>query len=404
MSCSAHQLAFESHGYGAGSGDAQKDRGALRASRRLGDFRRGVQRYHLRARKLSSARAARRHHQLVLKNVCDVRVAGRLRVLAKQRACRARYRDEDAHRHEYLHRGANDGACGALQPTLVHRSQLGDVEGAPRPYVRRDARAWARTLETGGRILRTAEVQRLGARCERPLPQLSGHHVRRRMVWRAESHSFQLRTRCVEDPGRPAQAKRVSRQGARFVLTMIGVFDSGVGGLTVLKAMRDAYPSIDVVYFGDTKNAPYGLRSREELSRLTVAGIGFLLEHGASAIVSACNSVSASLVLSLYEVLPLSNVPLIEMVGPCVNAFKGTNARVALCATTATVESGMYQNAFHMIGKDIITVAIPELAGAIEKGEGAEAYERYIRAAFAQVPADSYDILILGCTHYPQIG
>ncbi|OGG54585.1 hypothetical protein A3C20_01870 [Candidatus Kaiserbacteria bacterium RIFCSPHIGHO2_02_FULL_55_25] len=182
---------------------------------------------------------------------------------------------------------------------------------------------------------------------------------------------------------------------------MIGVFDSGSGGLTVLKAMRDAYPSIDVVYFGDTKNAPYGLRSREELSRLTVAGIGFLLEHGASAIVSACNSVSASLVLSLYEVLPLSNVPLIEMVGPCVNAFKGTNARVALCATTATVESGMYQNAFHMIGKDIITVAIPELAGAIEKGEGAEAYERYIRAAFAQVPADSYDILILGCTHYP---
>ena len=184
---------------------------------------------------------------------------------------------------------------------------------------------------------------------------------------------------------------------------MMGVFDSGAGGLTVLKAIRDAYPSIDVVYFGDTKNAPYGSRSREELSQLTVAGIRFLLEHGATAIVSACNSVSASLVLSLYEVLPLGNVPLIEMVGPCVGAFKDSSERIALCATTATIQSGMYQNAFRMIGKDITAFAISELAGAIEKGEGEEAYERYIRTALAQVPADSYDVLVLGCTHYPLV-
>ena len=184
---------------------------------------------------------------------------------------------------------------------------------------------------------------------------------------------------------------------------MIGVFDSGSGGLTVLKAMRDAYPSIDVVYFGDTKNAPYGLRSREELSQLTVAGIGFLLEHGASAVVSACNSVSASLVLSLYEVLPLGNVPLIEMVGPCVSAFKGSTERIALCATAATVTSGMYQNAFRMIGHDVTAFAIPELAGAIERGEGEEAYERYIRTALSQISPDSYDVLVLGCTHYPLV-
>ncbi len=184
---------------------------------------------------------------------------------------------------------------------------------------------------------------------------------------------------------------------------MIGVFDSGVGGLTVLKAMRNVYPSIDAVYFGDTRNAPYGSRSREELSQLTVGGIRFLLEHGASAIVSACNSVSASLVLSLYEVLPLHNIPLIEMVGPCVSAFKGSNERIALCATVATVESGMYQNAFRMIGKDVVAVAIPELAGAIEKGEEGEAYERYIRTAFSEIPPDSYDVLVLGCTHYPLV-
>ncbi|MCE9541626.1 hypothetical protein K8R03_03675 [Candidatus Kaiserbacteria bacterium] len=127
---------------------------------------------------------------------------------------------------------------------------------------------------------------------------------------------------------------------------MIGVFDSGVGGLTVLKAMRDVYPSIDVVYFGDTKNAPYGKKSGAELSALTVAGIRFLLDHGATTLVSACNSVSASLAVSLYDVLSIKSTQLIEMVGPTVSAFKGSSERVALCATTATIESGMYQNAF----------------------------------------------------------
>lgn len=184
---------------------------------------------------------------------------------------------------------------------------------------------------------------------------------------------------------------------------MIGIFDSGVGGLTVLKAMRAVYPSIDAVYFGDTKNAPYGQKSGEELSRYTVSGLRFLLDHGASALVSACNSVSASLVLSLHDVLSLGDVPLIEMVGPTVSAFKGSDARVALVATVATVESKMYQNAFRMIGKDITAIAIPELAGAIERGDGEAAYERAIAEALAELPADSYDMLVLGCTHYPLV-
>lgn len=184
---------------------------------------------------------------------------------------------------------------------------------------------------------------------------------------------------------------------------MIGVFDSGVGGLTVLRAMRDVYPSIDVVYFGDTKNAPYGLRSRDELAALTITGFRFLLDKGAGTIVSACNSVSASLAVSIYDVLDTAPHTLIEMVGPCVASFKGTDARIALCATSATIESGMYQNAFRMIGKEVQAFAIPELAGAIEKGEGSAAYERYISAALEQIPPHSYDVLVLGCTHYPLV-
>lgn len=181
---------------------------------------------------------------------------------------------------------------------------------------------------------------------------------------------------------------------------MIGVFDSGVGGLTVLRAMRDVYPSIDVAYFGDTKNGPYGLKSREDLSQLAVNGTRFLLEKGVSSIVCACNSVSVSLALSLHDILSTGGVPIIEMVGPCVSAFKGSDARVALVATQATITSGMYQNAFRMIGKDIQAVAIPELAGAIEAGDS-DAYEGYVRKALSPVAPDSFDVLVLGCTHFP---
>lgn len=183
---------------------------------------------------------------------------------------------------------------------------------------------------------------------------------------------------------------------------MIGLFDSGVGGLTVLKAIRDVYPSVDVVYFGDTKNAPYGPKTRDELAGLTIEGFRFLLSKGATTIVSACNSVSASLAVSIYDVLDIPE-QLIEMVGPSVAAFKDSDSRILLCATVATIESGMYQNAFKMIGKKIQAVPIPELAGAIEAAEGGSAYEAYIRAALSPVSTDSYDTLVLGCTHYPLV-
>lgn len=182
---------------------------------------------------------------------------------------------------------------------------------------------------------------------------------------------------------------------------MIGVFDSGVGGLTVLRAMRDVFPSIDVVYFGDTKNAPYGERPREELSVLTAQGIRLLLDNGATNIVSACNTVAASLAISLYDALSLTPLQLIEMVGPTVAAFKGFTGRVALCATNATVKSGIYQNAFQMIGTNIQAFAIPELAGAIERGESQETIDDVVARSLAEIESDAFDVLVLGCTHYP---
>ena len=184
---------------------------------------------------------------------------------------------------------------------------------------------------------------------------------------------------------------------------MIGIFDSGSGGLTVLKAIRDVLPSCDVLYFGDIKNAPYGPKSREELANLTIDAIKLLHERGARNIVSACNSVSASLAVSLLDAFDITPAQLIEMVGPTVAAFKGSDARILLCATEATIQSAIYQSAFRMIGKNITTLAIPELAGAIEFGAPEEQLQKIITEAFAGLNPNDFDILILGCTHYPLV-
>jgi glutamate racemase len=182
---------------------------------------------------------------------------------------------------------------------------------------------------------------------------------------------------------------------------MIGIFDSGVGGLTVLKALRETLPSCDIVYFGDTKNVPYGQKSRRELAELSVAGLTLLHERGARNIVSACNSVSVSLAVSLFDTFSLSPSHLIEMVGPTVAYFKGSSARIVLAATVATVESDIYQSGFRMIGKDIETVAFEGLASAIERGAAEIEIEDVVRAGFEGVSLGDEDVVVLACTHYP---
>ncbi len=182
---------------------------------------------------------------------------------------------------------------------------------------------------------------------------------------------------------------------------MIGIFDSGSGGLTVLHAIREVLPSADVVYFGDIKNAPYGGKSHEELSKLTVHSLKLLRKRGATNLVSACNSVSASLALSIFDAFDIAPTQMIEMVGPTASYFRGSDARILLCATVATIASGIYQNAFDMLDLQIQTVAIPALAGAIEFGKSPDELRTIIAEAFAPVDFSGVDVLVLGCTHYP---
>jgi glutamate racemase len=173
---------------------------------------------------------------------------------------------------------------------------------------------------------------------------------------------------------------------------MIGIFDSGCGGLTVLRALRAALPQADVVYFGDTKHAPYGNRTREDIISLTEAAFNLLRSRGATNIVSACNSVSVSLALSVPE-------RVIEMVGPTVRALAKSEKRIGLAATVATIESGIYQDAFRAAGKEATAFSIPELAGAIEAGKDTD---EIVANALAGKEG-TFDTLILACTHYPLV-
>lgn len=181
---------------------------------------------------------------------------------------------------------------------------------------------------------------------------------------------------------------------------MIGVFDSGSGGLTVLRRLRERMPRADVLYFGDIIHAPYGLKTGEELAQLTAAAIERLTSGGATSIVSACNSVSAALAVS---VMRSRKAPerLIEMVAPTVSSLQQEQGRILVCATRATINSKIYEHAFHQIGKEVVTCAIPDLAGAIEKGASEDALRTMLREALAS--RDDYDVLVLSCTHYPLV-
>lgn len=170
----------------------------------------------------------------------------------------------------------------------------------------------------------------------------------------------------------------------------------------MLRALRHAMPQADFVYFGDTKNAPYGVRPHYEIVQLTVAAFHMLEERGATGIVSACNSVSAAMALADTGTFPLPPERLVEMVGPTVEALVRQRGRILLAATEATVRASLYQDGFAAHGIAIDTVAVPELAGAIERGAGADETHTMIEDALAP-HTGGYDTLILGCTHYPLV-
>lgn len=185
----------------------------------------------------------------------------------------------------------------------------------------------------------------------------------------------------------------------------IGIFDSGFGGLTVLKELKKALPYEHMLYLGDTARLPYGTKSRETIIRYTIQSCSFLANQGVKLIVIACNTATS---MALDDVQSHFSIPIIGVIDPVIEHVVQTSkkGRIGILATRATIVSGVYQKkiADHLPNAEITPIAAPLLVNLIEEGFIDHplthlALQEYIRPLLlAEV-----DAVVLGCTHFPLI-
>jgi glutamate racemase len=188
--------------------------------------------------------------------------------------------------------------------------------------------------------------------------------------------------------------------------TCIGVFDSGFGGLTVLKALLELIPGADYIYFGDTARLPYGSKSAETVARYAVSATQYLEQRGAQLLVIACNTATA---LALDKITQAATVPVIGVVEPGAERAAATTGskKVVVIGTEATVSSHAYRKALEARGVRANEKACPLLVPLVEEGwtehpVTEQVVQIYLKEAFAG-GFESADVLLLGCTHYPLI-
>jgi glutamate racemase len=206
-------------------------------------------------------------------------------------------------------------------------------------------------------------------------------------------------------------------------MTTIAVFDSGFGGLTVLRALLPLIPGARFLYLGDTARLPYGAKSQQTIARYAVSSANFLLAEGAEMLVVACNTASALALDELKAALPIPVLGVIEPGAAAAAAISdqagapsfaslakggvsGASPTVLVLATAATVQSGAYTRTCAALGLHAYEKACPLLVPLIEEGwtehpVTAEVLRIYLREALEAAP--TVTTLVLGCTHYPLI-
>lgn len=184
---------------------------------------------------------------------------------------------------------------------------------------------------------------------------------------------------------------------------MIGVFDSGIGGLTVVKELFKQLPEYKVVYFGDTARTPYGNKSKETIIKYSGENTRFLIDKGAKIVVVACNSASASASEELKEEF---DYPVFEVINPAVEkALKLTkNKRIGVIGTRATINSGIYEKSLKQKDPEakVFSKSCPLLVPLVEEGwlKKPET-KKIVKKCVHDLRTRQIDTLILGCTHYP---
>ncbi len=186
---------------------------------------------------------------------------------------------------------------------------------------------------------------------------------------------------------------------------MIGVFDSGIGGLTVVKEIIKQLPGMPVLYLGDTARTPYGNKSPEMIQKYALEDAQFLIDHGATVIVVACNSASSA----ASEILKSTfNIPIFEVIVPAAKraAALTKKRRVGVIGTRATIGSRAYDVAIKAIDASMVVVgqACPIFVPLIEEGWAQKGEtKRIVKLSLQGLKTKNIDTLILGCTHYPII-
>ena len=182
----------------------------------------------------------------------------------------------------------------------------------------------------------------------------------------------------------------------------IGIFDSGVGGLTVARAILDQLPNEATIYIGDTARGPYGPRPLAEVREFALETLDFLVEQGVKAIVIACNTASAAMLRDARE---RYKVPVIEVIQPAVRrAVAATRSgHIGVIGTRATVDSKAYLDAFAAAPQlQITSIPCPLFVEFVERGEtSGPKITKIARDYLAPVMEAKVDTLVLGCTHYP---
>ena len=171
----------------------------------------------------------------------------------------------------------------------------------------------------------------------------------------------------------------------------VGIFDSGMGGLTVLKCLIDKYPNNHYIYFGDTKNLPYGSKSKEDLMKLSSNIIKFLIEKKVDVVIIACGTISSTCYLELKKIF---NIPMYDILSPTIEYLnKNKLLNTAVIATTNTIKSGIFNSVVdNQIECPLFVPLIED--GKINTDEMKNAIEEYLSAK-------KIDNLVFGCTHYP---
>jgi len=176
----------------------------------------------------------------------------------------------------------------------------------------------------------------------------------------------------------------------------IGLFDSGIGGLTVLKVLKEKYPYNEYIYYGDTLNMPYGNKSPKELLTLAYKDIEFLINKKVDLIVIACGTISSTCFNILKKECP---VPLVSIIDSTINYLNNSNYNnIGVIATSATINTHIFKN---NINKNVYEIETPELVPAIESNNYDEI--RKLLHKYLNKYINKIDCLVLGCTHYPII-